>query len=165
MLDHPQFFVNGHWAAGRRGSVRIEGVDHEIEFSAPPEFHGEAGFWTPEHFLLAAVSSCFITTFRAIAGFSKFDPLALDISVEGKLGKSEGGGYEFTRVVLKPQLTIRNESERQRATRLLEKAEHSCLVARSLKCPVTMEARVELPPVDCRCDQLTPAQFAGVHMD
>jgi organic hydroperoxide reductase OsmC/OhrA len=130
--------------AGGRGAVIAGGVEQAIEFSAPPEFRGEPGFWTPEQFLLAAVGSCFITTFRAIAGYSKFDPLALDIAVEGKLDKREGG-YEFTHIVLRPVLTIREESERVRAYRLLEKTERGCLVARSLKCEVTMEAKIESP--------------------
>lgn len=144
MLEQLQYSVSGHWMADERGSVAGEGIGRSIEFSAAPEFHGEPGFWTPEHFLLAAVASCFIATFRAIAGFSKFDPLALDVAVEGKVDKSQGG-YEFTHIVLRPVLTIRDDSERVRANRLLEKTEHGCLIARSLKCEVTMEARIESP--------------------
>ena len=53
MLDQLQYSVNGHWAAGSRGTVAGDTVGKAIEFSAPPEFHGEPGFWTPEHFLLA----------------------------------------------------------------------------------------------------------------
>jgi organic hydroperoxide reductase OsmC/OhrA len=142
MFDHVQYSVNGNWVAGGRGTVSGEGIGKAIEFSPPPEFRGEAGFWTPEHFLLAAVASCFMATFRAIAGFSKFDPLALDVVVEGKLEKNQGG-YDFTRIVLRPVLTLRDESDRPRANRLLEKAERGCLVARALKCEITMEAKVE----------------------
>jgi organic hydroperoxide reductase OsmC/OhrA len=142
MPDEIKCSVNVHWAAGERGVVTAEGVQKTIEFSAPPEFHGEAGFWTPEQFLLAAVASCFSTTFRAIAGFSKFDPVALQIAVEGTLTKNPSG-YDFASVVIRPLLTIHDESERPRALRLLEKTEHGCLVARSLKCGVTMEASVE----------------------
>ena len=143
MSDRLQFRVKGCWTAARRGRVEAESVEHPVDFSAPPEFRGEAGFWTPEHFLIAAVASCFITTFRAIAEVSRFDPVSLDISVEGVVGRSEGG-YEFTYVVLKPHLTIRDEADRQRAARLLEKTEHSCLVSRSLKGKVTMEPQIEI---------------------
>jgi len=144
MSDQLQYSVNGHWMAGARGSVAAQDVERTIEFSAPPEFRGEPGFWTPEHFLLAAVASCFISTFRAIAGNSKFDPLALDVAVEGRLEKGQNG-FDFTRVVLRPALTIREESDRARAYRLLEKTERGCLVARALKCEVTMEARIDSP--------------------
>jgi len=141
--DRLQFRVKGRWTAAGRGRVEAESVERPIDFSAPPEFRGEAGFWTPEHLFIAAVASCFITTFRAIAEASRFDPVSLDISVEGVVGKGEGG-YEFTHVILSPHLTIREEADRQRAARLLEKTEHSCLVSRSLKSKVTMEPRIEL---------------------
>jgi peroxiredoxin-like protein len=143
MPDRLQFRVEGQWTAARRGRVEAENVEHSINFSAPPEFRGEAGYWTPEYFFIAAVASCFITTFRAIAEASRFDPVSLDISVEGVVGRGEGG-YEFTDVVLRPRLTIREEADRQRAARLLEKTEHSCLVSRSLKSKVTMEPQIEL---------------------
>jgi organic hydroperoxide reductase OsmC/OhrA len=143
MSDQLQFSVNGHWAAGEQGSVTGDRIGRTIEFSTPPEFHGEAGFWTPEHFLLAAVASCFIATFRAIAGFSKFDPVGLELSVEGKLEKGQGG-YDFTGILLRPRLTIRDENSRLLARRFLEKTERSCLVARALKCAVTMEPTIQV---------------------
>jgi len=143
MLDQLQFRVEGQWTAARRGRVETEGVKLPIHFSAPPEFQGEAGQWTPEHFFMAAVASCFITTFRAIAENSRFEPVSLGVSAEGVVEKREGG-YEFTRVVLRPLLTIREETDRQRAARLLKKTERACLVSRSLKSEVTMEPRIEL---------------------
>ena len=144
MSDQLQYLVTSQWMAGQQTTVTAENVNKIVEFSAPPEFHGQPGFWTPEHFLLAAVASCFVVTFRAIAGFSKLEPLALDVAVEGKLEKSQSG-YDFTAIVIGPHLTIRDESDRLRANRILEKTEKGCLVARALKCPVTMEASVNLP--------------------
>jgi organic hydroperoxide reductase OsmC/OhrA len=141
------FRVSGHWSTDERGTVTGDRAAKSIEFSAPPEFHGEPGFWTPEHFLLAAVASCFVTTFRAIAGYSKFEALGLDIAVEGKLEKGQRG-YDFAAIVIRPRLTVRDESYRALAGRLLEKTEHACLVARALKCPVTMEAAVEVKQAD-----------------
>jgi organic hydroperoxide reductase OsmC/OhrA len=155
MLDKLQFSIDGHWAANDRGRVVTEGVD-SIPFAAPPEFNGKAGFWSPEALLLASVGSCFITTFRAIAAYSKFEPLALDVHVEGTVSKNPSG-YEFTEITLKPRLVIQEESDRGRACRLLEKTEHSCLVSRSLKCPVRMEAKVESPETTVTCGGLAVA--------
>jgi organic hydroperoxide reductase OsmC/OhrA len=45
---------------------------------------------------------------------------------------------------LSPALTIEREEDRERAVRLLEKAERSCLVSRSIKCPVVMETEVRI---------------------
>jgi organic hydroperoxide reductase OsmC/OhrA len=86
-MDNPhEYRVNATWEAGRRGKVSSEGITPAIDFSAPPEFKGDAGFWTPEHFLLAAVASCFVVTFYALADRSRMEFGKLALSVEGKLG-------------------------------------------------------------------------------
>ena len=139
-----RFATNAVWTEGRHGVVRGEAGRPQLEFSAPPEFQGQAGFWTPEHFFLAAVATCFITTFRAIAEFSKFDVEALEVGVEGTVEKGEGG-FHFTRVVVRPLLTVHLEADRERALRLLEKAEHSCLVSRSLRSEIVLEPTVVVP--------------------
>jgi organic hydroperoxide reductase OsmC/OhrA len=112
-----------------------------IRFSAPPEFQGEAGFWTPEHFFLAAVASCFVTTFHAIAEISRFEPGGLELTAEGTIEKGEGG-LQFTRITLQPVLTVLREGDLERGARLLEKTERSCLVSRSLKSQVVMQPHV-----------------------
>jgi len=54
--------------------------------SAPPkEFDGPGDAWSPEQFLLAAVGTCFMFTFRAVALASKFDYSSLDLSGSGTL--------------------------------------------------------------------------------
>src|ERR1700733_10713195 len=44
---------------------------YAIHFTAPPQFGGLEGRWTPEDRLMTALASCFTTTFHAIAGRSK----------------------------------------------------------------------------------------------
>ena len=69
---------------------------------------------------------------------SKFDFLSLELSTEAILQRDEGG-WRFTRVILRPRLTIQIEKDRDRGLRLMEKAEKVCLVARSLSCPTALE--------------------------
>jgi peroxiredoxin-like protein len=135
------YHVKAKWEAGRNGIVSAQDIHPPIHFSAPPEFRGETGFWTPEHFLLAAVASCFVATFYAIAAASKLEFVSLQLCVEGMLGKPEGK-LRFTEIVLQPSLMIAYDNELERAKRILEKAEEGCLIARSLSCPVQMETLV-----------------------
>jgi peroxiredoxin-like protein len=132
MPDTHEYEVIGQWGGGRGGTLESHTLNHVLEFSAPPEFQGRVGFWTPEHFLVGAVASCFISTFAAIAEMSKLEVVSLRVGAKGVLEKVEGGGYRFTEVVLYPELTIAQESDRERAQRLIEKAERGCLIARSL---------------------------------
>lgn len=114
--------------------------------SAPPEnFGGPGDAWSPEHLLLAAVESCFMFTFRAVAQASKFDFLALDVAGSGKVDRV-GGNLKFTEIVLKTRLTIPGAADQERARRMLEKGKNGCLITESLSVPVHLEAEIVVRP-------------------
>ena len=138
-----RYQTNAHWSAHRRGIVEAQDILRTINFSAPVEFQGEPGLWTPEHLLMSALATCFVTTMRVIAEKSKLEMVALEASVEGVLEKAEGG-FRFTKFFLRPNLTIAREDDRALAMRLLQKAEHACLISRSLNGQVEMVTKIEL---------------------
>jgi peroxiredoxin-like protein len=133
--------TSAHWTTHKHGIVEAEGIPTTISFSAPPEFGGESGLWTPEHLLLAAVSTCYLATLRAVAEASKAEFHSLELTVEGVIEKQEGG-FRFTRILLRPVVIIEKELERERTGRLLEKAERLCLVSRSLACATLLEPKI-----------------------
>ncbi|MGE5111406.1 MAG: OsmC family protein [Acidobacteriaceae bacterium] len=135
--------TTAYWILARRGIVSAEAVPQALEFSAPPEFHGEAEMWTPETFFLAAVASCFVSTFRAIAEYSKFDSVALDVTVDGTIAK-EQGGFRFTDVTVHPMLTVANDEDTDKGLKLLLKTEAACLISRSLNSKVSIEPLVQV---------------------
>ena len=143
MEAHHEYRVNAFGAGGRNGVVHAEGVLSCISFSAPPEFLGEPGRWTPEHLLVAAVASCFVSTFSGIAEKSRLGFASFNLDAEGVLG-NEDGIWRFTEIKLWPVVTIRKEEDRDRAIRLLEKAGKSCLIARSLQFKVTLFPAVKI---------------------
>jgi len=125
-----------------RSFVELEhGAPRIIHFSAPPEFGGEPGVWTPEHFLLAAVSSCFISTFKAVAKASKLDFQGIEVGVDGVLEK-DSGGFRFTTITLHPSVIIYAEEARELALRLLQKSEKVCLISRSLSSKIELEPKI-----------------------
>jgi len=126
----------------RSGVVASDAVPKPICFSAPPEFQGEAGVWTPEHFFVASVVSCYVSTFSGTAEASKFSFVSLEVEAKGVLEKGPDG-WRFTEVKLCPTLKIAREEDRERGRRLLEKAERSCLIARSISCGVALEPVIE----------------------
>jgi peroxiredoxin-like protein len=152
MESHHEYRIKAFGAGGRNGVVQAEGVLSSISFSAPPEFLGEPGRWTPEHFLVAAVTSCFVSTFSGMAEKSRFEFLSLHLDAEGVLS-NEDGIWRFTEIKLRPVVTIPKEEDRDRAIRLLEKAEKSCLIARSLQCKVAL-----FPAVKIEEELLVPAR-------
>lgn len=143
MEAHHEYRIRAFGAGGRNGVVQAEGVLSAISFSAPPEFLGEPGRWTPEHFLVAAVASCFVSTFSGIAEKSRLEFASFHLDAEGLLG-NEDGIRRFKEIKLRPVVTILKEEDRDRAVRLLEKAEKSCLIARSLQCKVVLLHAVKI---------------------
>ena len=143
MEANHEYRVNAFGAGGRNGVIHADGVLSCISFSAPPEFLGEPGHWTPEHFLVAAVASCFVSTFSGIAEKSPLGFASFNVDAEGVLG-NEDGIWRFTEVKLRPVVTILKEEDRGQAIRLLEKAERSCLIARSLQFKVTLFPAVKI---------------------
>jgi len=137
-----RYSASAQFHQNERTFVSIEqGVPRIIDFSAPPEFGGEPGIWTPEHFLLAAVSSCFVETFKAIARASKLEFQGIEVRVDGLIEKDEGG-LRFTRISIRPSLIIYQDESHELAERVLSKTERSCLVVRSLSSQVELEAKI-----------------------
>lgn len=152
MEAHHEYRINAFGAGGRNGVVFAEEVLSGISFSAPPEFLGEPGRWTPEHFLVAAVASCFVSTFSGIAEKSRLAFASFNLDAVGLLDNVDGI-WRFTEIKLQPVVTVLKEEDRDRVMRLLEKAEKSCLVARSLLCRVVL-----FPTVKIEEESLVPAR-------
>src|SRR5512135_3498342 len=114
------FHASAHLLGKNKAYVSAEGVPLALQFSAPPEFNGERGKWTPEHLLVAATASCLAATFRGMAEHSKFEFISLHVEAEGTLEKNEDG-FRFARIVLRPRLAVIRDEDRERAVKLLQK--------------------------------------------
>ncbi len=143
MEEKHTYRVVAWWSSGRTGIAKSDSAPNSIHFTAPPEFGGLEGRWTPEDLLLASVASCFTTTFRAVAEYSKFEYTDLEVEAEGTLRKLESG-YGFSEIILRPGLTIADPEKRERALELLRKAKALCLVSRALGVEQRVEPRVEV---------------------
>lgn len=135
--------VTAWWASGQTGITKSDSAPNAVHFAAPPQFGGLEGRWTPEDMLLSAVASCFTTTFQAVAGYSKFEFLDLEVKVEGTVSKI-GSGYAFTGIRIRPKLTVAEENDQVRGMELLKKAKSLCLVSRALNVAQEFEAHMEV---------------------
>jgi peroxiredoxin-like protein len=138
------FNVSVIWEQGRQGRLISPEIPGSIEVATPPQFpEGIPEKWSPEHLYTAAAVSCFMTTFLAIAEFSKFAYDGLRCDAEGILDKEEGK-FRMTAIRLKPVLRIGNEKDRERGQRILEKTKAACLISNSMITEVSMEPTVEV---------------------
>lgn len=114
--------------------------------TAPPaEFGGPGDRWSPETLLVASVANCFVLTFRALARAAGFHWVALECRVKGVLERVDGV-TQFSRFVTCAELSVPSGADEAAARRLLERAEHGCLIANSLRGARHLEAIVRLAP-------------------
>lgn len=121
-------------------TLSVDGLN-SMESNAPKEFGGPGDQWSPEDLLVAAVADCFVLSFRAIAGMSKFEFTDVSASVTGKLDKVERD-IQFTEISITANLTIPAGADESRAQRLLEKAEATCFITNSLKAEPHLETNI-----------------------
>jgi organic hydroperoxide reductase OsmC/OhrA len=124
------------------GSVSVATNGAPTLLTAPPiEFDGPGDQWSPEGLLCAAIADCFILTFRSVARASKLEWRNLECRVEGKLDRQNGRSL-FTQFVTYASVTVARGADLDQVNRLLEKAEHGCLVANSLSATRSLETQV-----------------------
>ena len=138
----PYFYdTTVEWTNARQGALSAPELP-TLEAAAPPEVKGHSGKWTPEHLYVAAVNTCFMTTFLAIAEMSKLEFASFACDARGKLEKPESQGFKITEIVLHPRLVIKHAHDLERAGRILEKTEHNCLISNSINTVVTLEPQI-----------------------
>lgn len=131
--------VSVQWQSDRKGILTSSVLPIGIEVATPPPFpKGINGIWSPEHLLVAAVNSCFMTTFLAIAENFKMEFKSFYSNAIGTLEKVEGK-YMISEIVLHPKVTIFNPADQEKAMKVLQKSEAACLISNSVKSTVKME--------------------------
>lgn len=143
MTEEHAYRVAAWWTSGRTGLAKSDSAPNAIHFTAPTEFGGLEGRWTPEELLLAALAGCYTTTLRAIAGAAQFSFTDLQVEACGTVRKADSG-YSFTQIVIRPNLKIESEQERGRALELLKRAEQLCLVSRAIGTTLKFEPQLEI---------------------
>jgi organic hydroperoxide reductase OsmC/OhrA len=150
-MEAHYYNVDINWSRERKGvmcspelNVVTPGANGCIEVATPPQFpKGIPGIWSPEHLFTAAVSSCLMTTFLAIAENSKLDFQSFYCHSSGKLDQVDGK-FLMTEVILEPRVLILHEKDREKAERVLQKSEAACLISNSIKSKITMNPVIEV---------------------
>jgi organic hydroperoxide reductase OsmC/OhrA len=122
---------------GRSASLLSEGKP-SLRVASPPEFKGTAGVWTPEDFFVAAIEVCLMLTFAGVAEKNGLKFANYESTAEGLL-EWDQQSYRFTRVVVRPAITLFDDHSIVAAHETLERAHATCLVAKSVSCDVVVE--------------------------
>jgi len=140
-IEH-SYEVDLNWVKDRVGILYALDLPDEIQVATPPQFpKGVDKTWSPEHLFTAAVSSCLMTTFLAIAEHSKLEFKTFSVKSHGKL-ETVDGKYMMSEITLRPKLVINHADDREKALKVLAKAEAACLISNSIKSKIIFEPRI-----------------------
>lgn len=147
------FKVNVSWARktvdfatktyDRTHSVTMSG-GFSYAASAAPDFQGNADLPNPEESLLAALATCHMLTFLAIAANSKLIVDSYEDTCEATLDKNDSRKSFVKTILLRPKITFSGDKkpDLQELRRLHDKAHANCIVANSIRSEVLVEPRV-----------------------
>jgi len=134
------------WSRGERPFTYEQyGRDHRVTYgtgtahdvSAAPEYRGNAALPNPEELLVAALSSCHMLTFLAVAAKKKLVVERYEDDAVGTLARPEGGAMQVTEVILKPRVTFEGEApDAATLASMHEQAHRGCFIANSVKTQV-----------------------------
>lgn len=137
-----EYEVKAEWTSDRQGLLSSPDLKTRLEVATPPPFPGGIpGIWSPEHYLVASVNSCLMTTFLAIAENSKLSFSSFDCKAIGKMEKVEGK-YMISEIELFPIIEITDPEERTKAERIILKSETACLISNSIKSKIVMKPKI-----------------------
>ena len=128
------------WDGEKRGTMSAGGKP-DVQVATPPEFKGHEGIWSPEDLYVASANICVMTTFLAFAERAGLGLESYESAAEGTLDFVEDR-FLFTRIVLRPRITLKAGEEKAKAEEILHKAERNCLISASMKTEVVLEPKI-----------------------
>jgi organic hydroperoxide reductase OsmC/OhrA len=112
-----------------------------IGASSDPVFRGDRTRWNPEELLVAALSSCHQLSYLHLCADVGIVVVEYVDHAEGWMVETPDGSGQFTRVVLRPKVTI-SAGDAAKAKELHHEAHAKCFIARSVNFPVENEPEI-----------------------
>ena len=122
----------------RNHTLSFKDGQESIIASASPPYRGDAGKADPEDMLVAALSSCHLLSFLAIAAKKKLTVQSYEDDAVGFL-ENDGGKLWMTRVILRPKVAI--DTDAATLAQIHHLAHEACFIANSVKTDVKVEPR------------------------
>jgi len=122
----------------RNHAISFKNGQETVTVSASPAYKGDGSKADPEDLLVAALSSCHMLSFLAIAAKKKLTVHSYQDDAVGFL-ENDNGKLWITRVILRPQIVI--DADADTLAHIHHLAHEACFIANSVKTQVSVEPR------------------------
>ena len=137
--------TSGYRNYDRRYEISAGTEKPPIPGSSDPAFRGDPTRWNPEELLVASLSACHQLWYLHLCADAGIVVLAYIDHAEGVMEEAADGAACFTRVILRPHVTIAANSDIPKARELHSAAHAKCFIARSVNFPVEHEPEITAP--------------------
>ena|SRR5579883_2802948 len=129
-------------AYSRNFELQDGGKSAAIAGSSDPAFRGDPARYNPEELLLGALSSCHMLWVLHLCADAGITITEYTDEPVGDVVQNPDGSGEFTRVLLRPKMTITDAARIPEAMEVHDKVREVCALARSVNFPVEHEVEV-----------------------
>ena len=131
--------TSGYRAYSRNHELGGPGKTAPIAGSSDPMFRGDRTRYNPEELLVGALSACHMLWVLHLCADAGIVVTSYSDEAVGEMVEHPDGSGEFTRVVLRPYMTITDESRTAEAEAIHHRAHEVCALARSVNFHVELE--------------------------
>ncbi|MDM5453401.1 OsmC family protein [Peribacillus simplex] len=135
------FHLTAEWPGGRNDIGIIQSGNLQTQISIPTEMEGPGIGTNPDEMLLGAASTCYIITFAAMLERAHIKKASLTMQSEAIVDVTNGV-FTYKKIIHRPTLVLApdtTEKAAEKARKLAEKAEASCMISRAIKGNVAVE--------------------------
>jgi organic hydroperoxide reductase OsmC/OhrA len=112
-----------------------------LEVAAAPQYRGDPSRHNPEELFMAALASCQLLTYLALAGRAGIRTLGYDDRATGTLAVADRK-MRMTEVVLRPRIRVAPGTDAAKVRALVAAAHEGCFIANSVSSAVRVEPDV-----------------------
>ncbi len=128
-------YSRNHELSGAGKSVPVPG-------SSDPLFRGDPKRYNPEELLVGALSACHMLWVLHLCADAGIVVTGYTDEALGEMDEHADGSAEFTRVILRPRMTLADPTRAAEALAMHQRAHQVCALARSVNFPVEHEPEV-----------------------
>ncbi len=132
--------TSNYKAYERAHTISAEGKP-DLLGSSDPSFRGDPSRYSPEDSLVGALSACHMLWYLHLCAVNQVIVIDYKDEASGTMAEHKDGSGEFTEVILRPLVTVKEHSMIVKANELHHEANKMCFLARSMKFPVKHEPK------------------------
>lgn len=125
----------------REHEISGKGKSAAIPGSSDPVFRGDRARYNPEELLVGATAACHMLWFLHFCADAGLVVTDYEDAPVGEMVEHADGSGEFTRVELRPRVTLADPARAGELAAIHHRVHEKCAIARSLRCEVTVSPR------------------------